>query len=99
MFKMILLMTRGIIADPRTRRWGMFILLLTAMLMAFFGWTFLPSPSTAPLEYILYWVVCAWLTLGALLLALLDILVLRIAARRERRRLEEEMRRKHDEQS
>ena len=97
MLKMILLITRGIIADPRTRRWAMFILLLGAMLMVFVGWMFLPSPSSAPLEYLLYWMVCGWLTLAALLLALLDLLMLRLAARRERRRLEEEMKRKHEE--
>ncbi len=41
MLRTILLMTRGIILDPRTRRWAMFILLLAALLMLFAGSTFL----------------------------------------------------------
>jgi hypothetical protein len=51
------------------------------------------------LGFILYWGICAWLTLGAMLLALLDLLLLRAAARRERRRLEKEIidRQTHDE--
>ncbi|HEX4086147.1 MAG TPA: hypothetical protein VHY22_14625 [Chthoniobacteraceae bacterium] len=89
-------MTRGIIADPRTRRWTMFILLAAALLMLFAGATFLAGAIESPWTFLLYWFVCAWLTLAALLLALLDILMVRVIARRERRRLEEEMKGKHE---
>jgi hypothetical protein len=91
MLRTIILMTRGIILDPRTRRWAMFILLLTALVMLFAGSTFLSDSIATPWDFILYWGICAWLTLGAMLLALLDLLLLRAAARRERRRLEKEI--------
>jgi len=91
MFRTILLMTRGIILDPRTRRWAMFILLLAALCMVFAGSTFLAGGIATPLSFLIYWGVCAWLTLGALLLALWDLLLLRAAARRERRRLEKQI--------
>ncbi len=92
MLRTILLMTRGIILDPRTRRWAMFILLLAALLMLFAGSTFLSGSIATPWDFILYWGACAWLTLGALLLALWDLLLVRAAARRERRKLEEQFR-------
>ncbi len=95
MLRTILLVTRGIILDPRTRRWAMFILLLAALLMLFAGYTFLSASIETPenpWNFILYWGVCAWLTFGALLLALWDLLLLRAAARRERRKLEEQFR-------
>ena len=99
MLRMILLMTRGIILDPRTRRWAMFILLLAALLMLFAGSTFLSGSIDTPWSFILYWGACGWLTLGALLLALWDLLLLRAAARHERRKLEKEIseRPPHDE--
>jgi len=83
-------MTRGIILDPRTRRWAMFILLLAALCMLFAGSTFLSGSIVMPWGFIAYWGVCAWLTFGALLLALWDLLLLRAAARRERRKLEKQ---------
>jgi hypothetical protein len=88
MLKTILLVTRGIILDPRTRRWAMFILLLAALVMLFAGSTFLAGSLATPLSFLVYWGVCGWLTIGALILALWDILMLRVAARRERRKLE-----------
>ena len=91
MLRTILLMTRGIILDPRTRRWAMFILLLAALLMLFAGSTFLSGSIDTPWSFVIYWGACAWLTLGALLLALWDLLLLRAAARRERRKLEKEI--------
>jgi len=111
-------MTRGILLDPRVRRWAMFVLLMAAMLMVFAGTTFLASslyppvrarPETNPagttfLEsglsmpwgFIIYWGICAWLTMAALMLALWDMLLLRIEARRERRRLEQELAKKEE---
>jgi hypothetical protein len=91
MFKTILLMTRGILMDPRTRRSAMFTLLLGALVMLFAGSTFLAGELPRPWGFILYWFICAWLTLAALMLALWDILMVRTAARRARRRLEKEM--------
>jgi membrane protein implicated in regulation of membrane protease activity len=91
MLRTILLVTRGIILDPRTRRWAMFILVVAALLMLFAGSTFLASSLLTPMSFLLYWGLCGWITLGALLLALWDILLLRAAARRERRRLEKQV--------
>jgi hypothetical protein len=88
MLRTIILVTRGIILDPRTRRWAMFILLLAALLMLFAGSTFLADSLATPTRFLVYWGICAWLTFGAMLLAFWDILLLRVAARRERRRLE-----------
>lgn len=70
----------------------MFIVLLVSLVMLFLGGTFLNAPLLArPLLFIGYWAVCAWLTLCALLLALYDMIMLRVAASRERRRLKEEI--------
>jgi membrane protein implicated in regulation of membrane protease activity len=97
MLRTIILMTRGILLDPRSRRWAMFILLLAALAMLFAGSTFLSGEINTPWSFLVYWGICAWLTLAALLLALWDLLLLRVAARRERRRLEEQFtRRKND---
>jgi len=94
MLRTIILITRGILLDPRTRRWAMFFLLLAALLMLFAGATFLSdnlSPSTTPWTFITYWGICAWLTVAALLLAFWDLLLLRSAARRERHRLRKQI--------
>jgi len=88
MLRTILLVTRGIILDPRTRRWAMFILILGALVMCFAGSTFLVPYLTTPMSLLVFWGICAWLTFAALLLALWDILLVRAAARRERIRLE-----------
>jgi len=100
MLRTILLVTRGIILDPRTRRWAMFILLLGALFMVFAGSTFLADYIATPLNFLLYWGLCAWLTLAALLLALWDILLVRAAARKERIRLEKQIveRKSHEQQ-
>ncbi len=91
MLRTILLVTRGILLDPRVRRWAMFVLLLGALVMIFAGTTFLADTLANPWHFIIYWGVCAWLTLAALLLALWDLLLVRAAARRERRRLEKQI--------
>jgi len=91
MLRMIILMTRGIILDQRTRRWAMFILLLAALAMLFAGSTFLSGSIDTVWSFVIYWGICGWLTIAALLLALWDLLLLRVAARRERRRLEKEI--------
>jgi hypothetical protein len=91
MLRTIILVTRGILLDPRVRRWAMFVLLLGALVMIFAGTTFLEDTLGNPWHFLIYWGVCAWLTLAALLLALWDLLLVRAAARRERRRLEKQI--------
>jgi hypothetical protein len=82
--------TRGVIRDQTVRRKVMFILLLAALLLLFAGSTFL-VPFLNPREHLgwalFFWMVCIWLTLTALLLALYDLLMVRRAARVEQREL------------
>ena len=71
----------------------MFWLIMVAMIMLFGGWVFL-SEQWAPEHpwlYIFYWLVCIWLTLAGMLLALLDLLIIRATHRIARRRIEQEI--------
>jgi hypothetical protein len=86
--------TRGIIRDQATRRKAMMFLLLLALLLLISGFTFLApalSPREHPWRVILFWIVCIWLTFTALLLALFDLLVLRLQARRAEQALREKL--------
>jgi len=80
--------TRGLIRDPNARRKTMFIVVLIALVLLFSGSTFLESalnPHEHPIWFILFWLICAWLALTALLLAIFDMLMLRMAARKAER--------------
>lgn len=82
---------RGMIRDQKMRRNTMFILLLVALLLLFSGSTFLQamlSPREHPVAFILFWFVCVWLTFTAFLLAIFDILLVRV----QRRKLERTLR-------
>lgn len=85
---------RGVIRDRSTRRRAMVVTVLLAVIMLFFGTTFL-EPFLSPREhrgwFILFWLACAWLTLTALLLALFDILTLRAQERSARKSLREKL--------
>jgi hypothetical protein len=88
---------RGLIRDQTTRRWTMFITLLVAMLMLFAGSTFLQgllSPHEHPGWFIVFWLVCAWLTVTALLLAIFDLLMVRVRSRMTRKDLRETLEQK-----
>ena len=50
------------------------------------GWL---DPHEHPGRFILYWLICGWQTLLALLLALLDVLMVRAQARAARKALRE----------
>src|SRR2546430_3338332 len=87
---------RGVIRDQSTRRRVMFITLVVAMFMLFFGTTFLQpllSPREHPGWFLLFWLACAWLTLTALLLAFFDLLMLRTQDRTARKNLREKLNR------
>ena len=80
--------TRGLIRDPTARRKTMFVAVLVALVFLFSGSTFLQSalnPREHPVWFILFWLVCAWLALTALLLAVFDMLMVRSAARKAER--------------
>ena len=68
----------------------MFVLLAAALILLLSGSTFLKSAldqRTHPAWFILFWLICAWLTLSAMLLAIFDLLVVRLDARNAQREL------------
>lgn len=86
--------TRGVIRDHNTRRKAMLFLLALALLLLISGFTFLQptlNPREHPWRVIFFWIVCIWLTFTAMLLALFDLLVLRLQARRTERALREKL--------
>jgi len=86
--------TRGVLRDPKARRKTMALLLAGALILITFGLfgakTWL-EPHEHPVRFIFFWFICGWITLTALLLALLDVLLLRTEARRRRKRLRDEI--------
>jgi hypothetical protein len=85
--------TRGLLRDAGSRRKTMAISLLVAVVMLVAGLTVLRSwlnPHEHPWRFILFWFACAWDTLLALLLALLDLLLIRAQARAARKTVREE---------
>ena len=93
MFRIILLLTKGIIRDLRLRRLMMFWVMMTAMIMLFVGsvWMSDQWAREHPWLYLFYWLLCAWLTLLGMMLALMDILVLRATQRAAREVLEQQI--------
>jgi hypothetical protein len=86
--------TRGVIRDQIIRRKAMFVLLIVAMVLLFSGSTFLQNrlnPREHPICFILFWLVCAWVTVTAMLLAIFDLLMVRLEARRAERQLRENL--------
>ena len=88
--------TRGVIRDQKTRRTAMVIVLSAAVLLLTAGLTIL-APSLNPHEHpwrvILFWALCIWLTVTAMLLAIFDLLAVRLKAREAQRRLREHIER------
>lgn len=90
--KLTIQITRGLIRDLRMRRLVMFFGMLADLVMLFAGAVFLDKfLLDKPWLFILYWVICGWLTLTILLLAIYDMIVMRATAIRDRRRLREEI--------
>ena len=70
----------------------MFIIVLVALAMLFTGATFLNGwLRESPWWFLLYWAACAWLTLCAVLLAIFDLLIVRVQARQARKALHREI--------
>jgi protein-S-isoprenylcysteine O-methyltransferase Ste14 len=83
---------RGVIRDQSTRRKTMLVLLVIAFVLLFSGSTFLQSaldPHGHRAWFVLFWLVCALLTLTAILLALFDLLMLKSEGRKHERILRE----------
>lgn len=90
--KLILAITRGLILDRHTRRMTMFLVVLAALFMLLVGTVFLNSPTRdGVLLFVAFWGICAFLTFLAMLLAVYDLLMVRLTARRERQRLKTEI--------
>lgn len=86
-------LTRGLLRDQRSRRKTMGVSLLVAVTMLVAGLTVLRpwlNPHEHPWRFIFFWFACAWETLLVLLLALLDLLLVRAQARDARKTLREE---------
>jgi protein-S-isoprenylcysteine O-methyltransferase Ste14 len=86
--------TRGLLRDQQSRRrtmavsLGVAIVLLVAGLSVFRSWL---DPHEHPWRFILYWLACAWETVLGLLLALLDLLLVRAQARAARKALQQQI--------
>lgn len=89
--------TRGVIRDPKVRRKAMFVLIGVSLLLLLAGSTFLQAPLNPrehPLGFLLFWIICGWLTFTAVLLAIFDMLMVRLESRRERRAVRENLKTK-----
>ena len=86
--------TRGLLRDQKARRNTMFAAVLVALVMLFCGATFLApilDPHVRPGWFIFDWVACAWITTLVVLLAIFDLLLVRLQAREEKRALSRKM--------
>jgi hypothetical protein len=89
--------TRGLLRDERSRRKTMGFSVLIAVVMLVAGLTVLRpwlNPHEHPWRFLFFWFVCAWETILVLLLALLDLLLVRAQARAARRALGEQFSKK-----
>ena len=94
MARFIIQVTQGLVRDERTRRKAMALLIFVAVAMVAAGLTGLRSwlePREHTGRFILFWFACAWVTLTTLLLALLDMLMIRAKARQARKALREDV--------
>lgn len=86
--------TRGLLRDERSRRKTMGISLLIVVAMVVIGLAVLRSwldPHEHPWRFVLFWFACAWVTMLVLLLALLDLLLVRAQARAAQKALREQL--------
>jgi hypothetical protein len=98
--KFILQLTKGLLRDARTRRTMMFYTTLASLVLLFLGATVLDARLTAhPFWFVVWWGVCAWLMLAAVLLAMFDLLMLRAAERKARRDLAKKILTKQDDEN
>ena len=89
--------TRGLLRDRGSRRKVMAGAVAVSLLAMVLGSTVLDSllnPHEHPTRFIVFWLACGWITITALLLALLDLLIVR----KEARMLQQQLRHKYSEQ-
>lgn len=85
--------TRGLLRDQRARRKTMGITMIVSLVMLIAGLTVLRvwlDPHEHPWRFVLFWFACAWNTVLMVLLALLDILLIRTQARAARKVLQQQ---------
>jgi protein-S-isoprenylcysteine O-methyltransferase Ste14 len=85
---------RGAIRDQKMRRKAMLGSLLVALILLVAGSTILQpllNPHEHPGWFIVFWFVCAWITILAMLLALFDLLMLRLQKRTAEKLLHEQL--------
>jgi len=84
--------TRGVIRDHNVRRKTMFVLVVIALVLLLAGSTILQpvlNPHEHPVWFILFWLICAWVAVTAMLLAIFDLLMVKSEARKAERILRE----------
>lgn len=89
--------TKGLLRDQRSRRVIMAFSVGVTLVLLLCGLTVLRAwldPHEHPWRFILYWLLCGWQTLLALLLALLDILMVQAQARAARKALRDDAKQK-----
>jgi hypothetical protein len=94
--------TRGLVRDQKSRRRVMMVMLGWAVLLMVSGSTFLQGaldPHERPGWFVLFWLVCAWLTITAILIAILDVLMVSAGARKAERELREKIERESSRRS
>ena len=87
--------TRGVIRDQSMRRKTMAVLLIAALVFLIGGSTFLQpalNPHEHPWWFISFWVICAWLAITAILLAIFDMLAIKRDERAAEKQLRQELR-------
>jgi MFS-type transporter involved in bile tolerance (Atg22 family) len=90
--QLILAIAIGIALDQRTRRRAMFFLTIAALLLVFLGVTLLwPVFVNHPLFFAIYWLVCVWITICVMLVAIYDLLLVIRAGREAKRAARREM--------
>src|SRR5438477_12846273 len=89
--------TRGLVRDQRSRRRIMMVSIAVALILLVTGLTVLRpwlDPHEHPWRFVLFWFACAWDTVLVLLLALLDLLLLRAQERAARKAFRAELARR-----
>lgn len=90
--RFIIQVSKGLIRNQKARRLLMFYGVLIALVLLFAGSTFLwPLLRSRPIVFLIYWAICGWITLLAVLLAFYDLIRVRADARRSLRAIEEEI--------
>lgn len=88
----VYLVSKGLVRDQKMRRNAMMYLVMSAVGMLFIGAVFLDGYlRERPMIFAIYWLVCAWLTLCAVLLAVFDILLQFAKGRAYRRAMTKEL--------